>query len=148
MLLLDFEGYLINEKFIFKEFTIIDILQNNLNHLFLKSPYTESNNEHVNWIYNNIHLIPINYGTTPIKYIYYLLKNKLVLVKGREKSIYIKKIFKNSIVVDIETLGCPKYIDSFSFHCSFEPHNSNNFSHCSFKKVLFYRNWLLKHGQS
>jgi hypothetical protein len=148
MLIVDFEGYEINNKFIFKEFSIIDLVTNKNSHYFIRSPHIDQNpNQQVNWVYKNIHLIPLNYGKTSIKKIYNLLNNqKLILVKGNQKSKLIKKLFSKSNIINLENFGCPKYSEKTSINCSYDLHNNSNFTHCALKKSNFYKDWFMQNG--
>jgi hypothetical protein len=148
MILIDFEGYKINKKFIIKEFCLINLVSSEISNFFVKSPILEYNNQSI-WVYKNIHHIGLNYGNTSIKEILNLInKHKIIFVKGHEKSIILKSIFKELNFINIELLGCPKYKELTSINCSYESHNSLNFKHCALKKALFFRNWLLENEKS
>ena len=145
MLIVDYEGYKIDKnKFIIKEFTLINLKINKTYHYFVRSPFIIKNN-HTEWVYNNIHHIPFNYGSTSFKKIITLLKtNENIYVKGLEKTKFIKSISKSPNVINLEEVQCPKYIEKNTINCSFTNHNKSNFNHCSLKKATFFKNWLLE----
>lgn len=143
MIIIDFEGYKINKKFIFKEFASYDLDNKIMHHFFLKSPYYKGDMQ-TSWVFKNIHKIPLNYGNSNINKLYNTLNSKdYILVKGREKTQIIKNITKSDKVIDLGLLGCPKYSEIDGINCSYIPHNLSNFKHCALKKTLFFKNWII-----
>jgi hypothetical protein len=149
MIIIDFEGYKINEKFIFKEFASFNLDNKNTLHYFVKSPYFYIDIQ-TNWVYNNIHHIPLSFGNTNINKLYDIINSReFILVKGREKTRIIKNLSKQSDkIIDLELLGCPKYSEKHTINCSYEPHNLSNFNHCALKKTLFFKDWFIAKNEA
>lgn len=142
MILIDFEGYKVNNYFIIKEFSYFDFNTKRSQNFFVKSP-TIVKSFQTYWVYKNIHLIPLRFGDTPFHFIRNLINRfQTILVKGQDKKFFIQKLNKDATVINIESLGCPKYKEDInsSSYCNF--HNINYFRHCAFKKLNYFKHWI------
>jgi hypothetical protein len=142
MILIDFEGYKIEDYFIIKELSYFDFDTLSSNNYFVKSPKIKKTWQ-TYWVYKNIHLIPLTFGNTSFYFIKEILnKHQIILVKGQDKKSFIQKLIKLARVINIESLGCPKFKEDINSSCYFNFHNTLKFRHCAFKKLTYFKDWI------
>jgi hypothetical protein len=153
-LIVDFEGFkLPHRSFIIKEFAYLNLDNNERMCYFFKAPdslqLTQSERRIVSWITKNIHNIEWDYGATDFYYLDKLLNHLTVdshaifYVKGDEKKQILEKLTNfQTKIVDLESLGCPKFQDLFYPFCMCGSPRHININHCALKKVLALSTWL------
>lgn len=145
-----FKNY--NNDFIVKE---LALATNDYTQVFLiKPPFpyrclTNSEKKRVKWIENNLgyrwaegHIDFIQFKRIILPY----LENKNVLVKGLEKSKWIRELCDSCTVKNIEDVGCPNLMQLYKsynsqltdFSCV--THKTNHF--CALRNVLLIKKWF------
>lgn len=140
-LLVDFEGYQINQKFFFKEVTIYDFKKSVFNNYFIKTPIIK-NNKTINFLIKYLHKIPMEYGSIDYRKIIKILnKPSIIYCKGKSKVDIIQQ-YTNNTIVDLELIGCPKYKFTHTHQLNCELSNHCYTNHCALNKTYYYLRWL------
>lgn len=133
-LIVDFECYYHNHKYIIKEISFYNYYLDRYKNYFIKTKFYKSPEN--NWLIKNFHNIPFNYGTVSYKYIsqtYFHNPYVVLLVNGKEKYDILSKLSSNKIVdlqsiIDINTCD-----ENMKLKCQFDKHYKNK--HCALYKV-------------
>jgi hypothetical protein len=148
---IDFEGYPKKNRFIFKEFSLINVATLEFKHTFIKCSDCYKYDRQARWLYKHYHKIPLKYGdisfTSFKKFFqtYLCSSDTILLVKGEQKRKILSSLFNFDNIQNLEDLGCPKVQDihnPFGNRCLFKPHNSTDEYHCSFKKAQAFLFWF------
>lgn len=150
---LDFQGFKDNNNnFIIKEIAVTDINNSLLLHWFIQQPYSISKlspayMRQANYNSKFYHGIPWNYGNTSFKHVKKELNKILaynyVLIKGKEKQIFIQHLFKKAYVEDLDYIPSLKKLKSKYFYnsCPFHQCHVPLFS-CALENVLKIQTYL------
>lgn len=151
-LIVDVQGFKTElNKFIPKEIALLN--GNRVQTFLIRQPFpfydlTVKEMKQVSWIERNRKVF-WKEGFIPFSFYRYeiapLLKNKLVYVKGLEKTKWIKEMFDNCNVVNIENKGCPNFNILYNLYgecndvytCIYH----NNI--CALKNVICLNKWCI-----
>lgn len=154
--LIEFEGFALGSKFIFKEVSIVNVTTKKITTYFLKSPYprkylASKDKSIVAFCETHLHKINWESGIHRMRdlkqYISKIGFGDIVYTKGLQKAQTLKTLFSGSCcVVDLEEIGCQcvsVYLKNISVNqCIRKFHN--NSEHCSYLKAQAYLSFLLQ----
>lgn len=158
--IIEFEGFSLCKKFVFKEVSIYNIDTDQLTWLFLRSPYPFNylcniDKRIIRYCQTHLHRIYWRAG----KQYYFELLNHLskisekdiVYTKGLQKANILKTLLDQAVsVVDLEDLECKNvsvYMKNIkATDCVLRFHKDSE--HCSHTKALAYREFLRSRDES
>lgn len=112
----EFEGYQLQGRFIFKELVICNLSSSIINHFFIKPPFhrellSASDERIVKYCEKFLHKIQWHSGSVHMKEVVQFLSNLpescVVYTKGRNKAKLLSSMFKKFQVINLEDEGCP-----------------------------------------
>ena len=115
--IIEFEGFQLQNTFVFKEVVIYCLNTKHVEHFFVRSPpkmvLSATDQAIINYCERNLHKIKWSSGRQCMSYVKNLIKdfdvNTVVYTKGLQKSKLLQSMFKHLSVYDLEELGCPKF---------------------------------------
>lgn len=153
-LIADIQGFKNDaNNFIVKEFALATPEYTQV--FLVKPPYayrrlTDSEKKHVKWVEKNL---GYRWSEGHIDYLHFkriiksYLEHKQVLVKGLEKTNWIKELCDSCVVIDIETKGCPSLLELIKkYSININPSIFCCINHkinCALKNVICIKQWCL-----
>lgn len=153
----EFEGYAFSSKFIFKEVCIFNVNTEEINNLFLRSPYprkclSAKEKRIVNFCESNLHKIKWYSGYQKYKDFKHSLSQiglrDKVYTKGVQKVEILQRILNPNVeVINLEDIGCENisvYMHDLNLnHCIFADHKDSD--HCAYLKAQAFKIFLCNH---
>lgn len=156
LIIIDVQGFKdLKNEFIVKECAIAS--ENHTQVFLIKPPFAfdellRQEKRRVSWIENN-HGIYWSEGHIYLRefenIIRPYLENKQIIVKGNEKTKWVKKICVNCDVIDIEKKGCPNLPSLHQKFCGDNVSKFNCLAHskqCALKNVLCIKMWHIENN--
>lgn len=158
---IEFEGYNIKSRFVFKEIAIHNLKTRQLHHFFIKPPFSrcllsKTDESVVRYCENHLHRIKWNSGSVHMASVFEFLKklpsNTILYTKGLEKVRILHKLCKGFQIKNLEDYDCPKVDEIKSAvenECPLGFHLHKNTLSCATKKSELFASFLLyKHESS
>lgn len=147
---IEFQGFKDSlNNFIIKEIAIVSSNGRYMQHWLVKSPYSfhflgVKQQKMCNWLTTNFHNLNWDDGDVTIDVVINsirrIINNDCLHVKGREKAEYLKSIFRENNIIELEFLGCPSLtkLPDMEVGC---PHHMRN---CALRNAINLAYWLME----
>ena len=144
----------VNNKYMIKEMSIVDIETYATQHWIFKNPHLKQDNKSrktIKWLERNFHQLTIEHGDVEydeVGRILNSLKFKCIYVKGEQKKQLLIDFIPHVSIVNIEDIGCPRLdqiCDDESLPCCIFHMEFNN-KQCAFYKVFALKKWFINNS--
>lgn len=155
---IEFEGYQLKRRFVFKELVIYDLTSSTINHFFIKPPcprelLTSSEEKTVRYCEAFLHKIKWHSGNTHLKDVIQFLNNlpeaSIIYTKGRNKTNLLASMFKKFTVLNLEEENCPPITKIFvkpETECPLGFHKDS--LNCAHLKANAFATYIRDHEQA